>query len=259
MQYNITDIPLIVNENSPPERVRQLVQDFAFRTQPQPPEHSFYLQLYNGNLTLRQSDQIKQKPILVDFLNGNLAHRQRFGGGRGQAIAKAVGLKSGFNPSVWDATAGLAKDAFVLASLGATVTLCERSKILAALIDDALRRAAQDPETGSWVAQRMHLLCGDSSDRLAQLPESQRPDVVYIDPMYPDRKKNSALVKKEMQALQKLLGPDEDSQTLLQTALQTALRRVVVKRPSHAAPLHDTKPTVSIESRKTRYDVYVTL
>ena len=83
-----------------------------------------------------------------------------------------------------------------------------------------------------------------------------RPDVIYIDPMYPQRKK-SALVKKDMQILQRLLGKDQDAEKLLDTALQCAAERVVEKRPVHASPVGNVKPDTSISSKKTRYDIYL--
>ena len=93
---------------------------------------------------------------------------------------------------------------------------------------------------------------------LRRLDASERPQVVYLDPMYPPGK-GHVLVKKEMRALQQLLGPDRDSRELLQLALHTAQRRVVVKRPKRAGWLDGIKPATSIESKKTRYDIYVTL
>ncbi len=40
-----------------------------------------------------------------------MAHRRKFGGGRGEAVAKAVGIKGDYLPDVVDATAGLGRDA----------------------------------------------------------------------------------------------------------------------------------------------------
>ena len=196
--------------------------------------------------------------MIVDFVGGALGHRLRFGGGRGQPLARAIGIKPGFDPGVWDATAGLGRDAFVIASLGCQVTLCERSPVLAALLDDGLQRAALNAEIGKWVESRMTLRFGDSAKLLAELAEADRPDTVYLDPMYPAGK-SSVLVKKEIRAVQQLVGEDQDSLPLLETALNVAKRRVVVKRPHRAGPLHDRKPATSIESKKTRYDIYVTL
>lgn len=167
-------------------------------------------------------------------------------------------MKSGFNPVICDATAGLGRDGFVLASLGSQVSLCERSPVLAALLEDGLQRAALNAEIGDWVSRHLSLNAGDSCDWLNSLSDGQQPDVVYMDPMYPPGKA-SVLVKKEIRALQQLLGPDQDSSRLLDIARQTAQRRVVVKRPKRSGWLTDEKPSTSIESKKTRYDVYVTL
>ena len=98
------------------------------------------LQLLFDQDRVRLFDATLDTAIDVDFVEGALAHRQQFGGGRGQAIARAAGLKRGNTPAVLDVTAGLARDAFVLASLGCTVTLVEQSPILFALVADGIRR-----------------------------------------------------------------------------------------------------------------------
>lgn len=195
--------------------------------------------------------------ISVDFIKGNLAHRQEFGGGRGQAIAKAMGLKSGNTPSVLDATAGLAGDAFVLATLGCPITLIERSPIIFTLIENAVERASLNEKFTPIINQGFKLINQDAIDYISnQLQGSDDPpDVIYIDPMYPERKK-SALVKKDMQILQRLHDEDDKTSELLETALQYAKKRVVVKRPSHAEVLNDRKPNTCIKSKKTRYDIY---
>ena len=87
------------------------------------------------------------------------------------------------------------------------------------------------------------------------LTDTTAPDVIYIDPMYPDRKK-SALVKKDMQILQRLHGKDENTAELLDSALKFAKKRVVVKRPVQAETLSQKKPNTCIKSKKTRYDIY---
>jgi len=214
----------------------------------------FALVLTDTRLELRKLDEPKLGAVYVDFVEGAVAHRRKFGGGRGQSIAKAVGLKSGAMPTVVDATAGLGRDAFVLASLGCKVTLIERSPVVAALLQDGLARAAQDPEIGSWVSERMHLLQGPAVDNLLAL--SERPDVIYLDPMFPHKQK-SALVKKEMRVFQSLVGPDLDADALLPAALKMANKRVVVKRPAYAGWLNEHKPSMAIETKGNRFDVYV--
>ena len=194
--------------------------------------------------------------IHVDFVEGALAHRQQFGGGRGQTIARAIGLKHGNTPSVLDITAGLARDAFVLACMGCKLTLVEQSLVLYTLIDDGIRRGLANPASADVLKNFMNLVYADSVLYMEHMDSETRPDVIYIDPMYPERKK-SAQVKKDMQILQHLLGKDENAEVLLKTALQCAGKRVVVKRPIHAETLGDIKPSTSINSKKTRYDVYI--
>ena len=212
-------------------------------------------------------DQEKNISIHIDFIAGDLAHRQKYGGGRGQSIAKAIGLKQGTpSPSVLDATAGLAKDAYVLACLGCSMTLVERSPIIVELIKNAILRAEEDEHFKTVLEKGFEVINQSSIDYLSELknkgtPEDNNPDVIYpeviyLDPMYPDKKK-SASVKKNMQILQKLLGKDEDTHKLLNVALKVAKKRVVVKRPKGAENLTELKPTYTVESKKTRYDVYI--
>ena len=210
-------------------------------------------------------DSEKNICIHIDFLSGDLAHRQQFGGGRGQSIAKAMGLKQGTTPpTVLDATAGLAKDAYVLAGLGCPVTLLERSPVIIELIKDAIQRAEEDEHFKTILKSGFNVIAESSIEYLtallnqqnAVIPDVIYPDVIYLDPMYPHRKK-SASVKKNMQILQKLLGQDNDTRKLLEVALKVARKRVVVKRPKGAENLTYIKPTYLVESKKTRYDVYI--
>jgi 16S rRNA (guanine1516-N2)-methyltransferase len=209
-------------------------------------EHD-YTELYDSTLNTG---------IHVDFAEGALAHRRQFGGGRGQAIARAIGLKHGKNPDVIDITAGLARDAYVLASLGCKVTLVEQSAVLYTLVQDGIRRGLANEASTDVLKNFMNLVHADSVLYMEHLDKTTKPDVIYIDPMYPDRKK-SALVKKDMQILQHLLGKDENAPLLLKTALECATSRVVVKRPVHAEPVNGIEPSTSISSKKTRYDVYL--
>ncbi|WP_236757851.1 class I SAM-dependent methyltransferase [Aeromonas cavernicola] len=214
----------------------------------------FALVLTENRLELRKLDEPKLGAIYVDFVAGAVAHRRKFGGGKGQSIAKAVGLKSGAIPSVIDATAGLGRDAFVLASLGCDVTMIERNPIVAALLEDGLLRAQQDQEIGLWVKARMRLLKGPAVDNLLMLRD--RPEVIYLDPMFPHKQK-SALVKKEMRVFQSLVGSDQDADALLPAARKMATKRVVVKRPAYADWLNFQQPTMAIETKSNRFDVYV--
>lgn len=191
--------------------------------------------------------------LRIDFVEGAVAHRRLFGGGSGQMIAKAVGVQPGIRPAVLDATAGLGRDAFVLASLGCSLILIERHPVVAALLEDGLRRAAGDPEVGPIVG-RMRLVHANAiAQMLAWKDES--PQVIYLDPMFPHREK-TALVKKEMRLFRPLVGDDDDAAGLLAAALDLATHRVVVKRPRKAPCIEGAKPGYALEGSSSRFDIY---
>lgn len=216
---------------------------------------AYQLVLTSERLELR-SNLNRQGPVYVDFTGGAVAHRQRFGGGRKQLIARAVGMKKGESPRILDATAGMARDAFVLACLGSEVTLIERSPVIAALLENGLQRAENHIELGELVRERLSLNYGDALDVMRHLVGDKRPDVIFLDPMFPEKAK-SALVKKEMRVFRDIAGKDTDADKLLPVALKKALKRVVVKRPLYAGWLNDLKPTMEMKSGKQRFDIYI--
>ncbi|XKG39376.1 class I SAM-dependent methyltransferase [Marinobacter sp.] len=193
-------------------------------------------------------------PVRADLSSGKAGYRLEHGGGTGQLVARAVGLKKTRRPlHVLDATAGLGQDAFVLAGLGCRVTLIERSPIVHAVLADGLLRARLNPLTAP-VVERMTLIGRDSLRWLEQA-EGEIADVIYLDPMFPHRDK-SALVKKEMRVFRHLVGDDEDAPALLAAALEHAAYRVVVKRPRKAPVLGDREPATRVEGKTSRYDIY---
>ncbi|PCI88386.1 MAG: 16S rRNA methyltransferase [Hyphomicrobiales bacterium] len=192
--------------------------------------------------------------LVIDFIGGAVGHRHKFGGGRGQALPKAIGMKGGINPKVVDATAGLGRDAFLLASLGAEVTLIERSKKMHGLLAVGMAQAVEENEVLAEIMSRMTLLFGDAKVLLPQL----KPEIILIDPMHPPRK-NSALVKKEMRLIREIVGTDEDSIELMQVALDSASKRVVLKWPQKADFMAGIRaPSHQIKGKSTRYDVFMT-
>ncbi|QHB16833.1 class I SAM-dependent methyltransferase [Mannheimia pernigra] len=215
---------------------------------------SLALVLTKERLELRKLDEPKLGAIAVNFVDGTMAHRRKFGGGRGEAVAKAVGIKGDYVPTVIDATAGLGRDAFVLAAVGCKVLLVERNPIVAALLEDGLNRAYQDLEIGEFMQERMILA---DVRNISQLdPKLQFADVVYLDPMYPHKQK-SALVKKEMRVFQDLVGADLDSDDFFAPAKTLARKRVVVKRPDYAPFLAEQKPDFSQVTKNHRFDIYL--
>lgn len=217
-------------------------------------------------LSLQQLGKNAPGPVRCDFAGGAAKHRRLYGGGKGQDVAKAVGLNhKGFKPKVLDLTAGLGRDSFVLASLGASLLMLERHPIVFALLEDGLARARAhvldrvlgetDQDNLADILSRVSVAGRDAVGYLQALDGRSKPDVIYIDPMFPTRDKSSK-VKKEMQLFHRLVGTDDDSFKLLTLALEKATYRVVVKRPAHAPFLAEQKPGYSLKGKSTRYDIY---
>ncbi len=242
-------------------QVRGAAEDLARRmslalveSADQPGDAEFLLVRTAHRLELRERG-VRARPIYVDFLSGSLATRRLTGQSRRQPLARAIGLR-GPTMRVVDATAGLARDAFLLACLGCTVTAIERSPVLFALVEDAMRRARGQRASLERILGRIDLRLGDSRELLAKVPESgEVVDAVYLDPMY-EPADRSALAKKEMRMCRRLVGGDEDAAELFNVALRVARKRVVVKRHPEAPPLAPD-PSITIRARTVRYDVYL--
>jgi len=222
-------------------------------------QQTYCLRLADNGLSLIRPHDKKMGDLYVDFCEGAVAWRRHHGGGNGQAIAKAIGLKTKKNLTVLDATAGTGTDSFILAALGCHVTMIERHPIVAALLEDALKRAQQHEDTQE-VAARMSLLTGSSIDLMAGALAASDSlfDVVYLDPMFPKAEKSKGpQVKKSMQFFRDMVGKDEDADALLAPAMNLASYRVVVKRPRKSPFLNDQKPTLSHEGKANRFDIYV--
>ncbi|MBL8734739.1 MAG: class I SAM-dependent methyltransferase [Planctomycetes bacterium] len=174
------------------------------------------------------------------------AMARRLAGARpSDALPRAIGLHRRAPPTVFDATAGLARDAMVLARLGCQVTAVERVPVLAFLVHEAARSAS--------FAARLSVLVGDARDLLPKA--APPPQVVYLDPMF--EHDSSAQVKQEMQVCRLLAGGADDAGELFAIARQIASQRVVVKRHARQDPLAEPRSFV-IDGERVRFDVYLT-
>ena len=180
-----------------------------------------------------------------------LLPRIRRGNLSGEHLVRAVKIKGIAEPLVVDATAGLGEDSFLLAAAGCRVLLYEKDPVIAALLGDALERAKKDPATAP-IASRMTLYPEDSIPALPALT----PDVVLLDPMFPERKK-TALVKKKFQLLHLLERPCDNERALLDAALAACPKRIVIKRPAKGPYLAGVKPSYSLEGSAVRFDCIV--
>lgn len=184
----------------------------------------------------------------------NMIHRLKPNNLNGEMIVKAAKIKnSARGLSLLDATAGMGEDSLLLAAAGFNVTLYEYDPVIGALLEDALLRAKEIPEL-SEAARRMTLYKEDSINAMMNLESS--PDVILLDPMFPERKK-SGLIKKKFQLLQQLESPCTDEKEMLNAAIHAAPRKIVVKRPCKGPFLADQKPDYSIKGNAIRYDCFV--
>lgn len=224
-----------------------------------PAEVTHVMEADAEGLCLRSVQDPAQTPTRVDFHDAALLYRLRTSGKR-QGLGQALGLHKQRQPRVLDATAGLGRDALLMAHLGCEVLLLERSPLIHALLEDGLQRArarSDEPLVQAAVA-RMGLQQGEARDWLAAAlrGDHQAPDIVYLDPMFPPRQK-SAKVKKDIALLQELLGVENDFASLLQAARAVARGRVVVKRPGGKLDDALPKPTFTVPGKTAHFEVYV--
>jgi len=217
-------------------------------------EFSFDL-LYDeaGHLSIRPSHKVESlkhfKPFSIDFTSGKMGYRSSHV--KDEMIVKALKKFDCSSTVVWDMTAGLGRDSFVLACAGFRVVMFEKSVVIAELLADGLSRLSLHDKESSLIASRMDIYNVNSSnipnDVLSSIP---RPNVCLLDPMFPAKKK-SAHAKKDMQILQRLLeceSEDGNGKVLLDAAFAQAPSKVVVKRPINGQPLVDRpKPNYSLE------------
>ncbi|PCJ39599.1 MAG: SAM-dependent methyltransferase [Moraxellaceae bacterium] len=230
-------------------------------------DHSspYILSLAQDRIQLAPRTKKAGSPVMVDFTSGSIGYRGRQNV-RQELLVKAVfGRSKQSAIKVLDMTGGLGRDSFILACAGCKVTTLERNPLVYLLLLDGLYRAGMDSELHA-VTQRIRLHFFNSIDfdsALATKEEGRDQgeqqnaihNVVYMDPMFPERTK-SALVKKEMRVFRDVVGEDMDVNQLFEQALKVASHKVVVKRPRKSAFVMDKKPTYSVEGRSSRFDVY---
>ena len=100
----------------------------------------------------------------------------------------------------------------------------------------------------------------DAKDYLKNLDKIEPknyPDVIYFDPIFPEKSK-TALSRKSAILLRETVGDDLDAAEVFELALKVAKKRVAVKRPLHAKTITDLKPSIVFAGKAVRFDVYLT-
>jgi len=204
----------------------------------------------DGRLKLALLLDGQRQQLCFDWQQDEVAKRTEKASKSNEIVAKAIGCKPHYRPRVLDATAGMARDSRIMAALGCKVTMRERNFAIFCLLKDALQQSDRVNQAFQYPIELQTI------NSLEQPIHVENFDLVYLDPMFPERKK-SALVKKEMRLFKRIVGDDLDADQQLIDWLATGIKRVVVKRPKGAPCLADKKPSHEIKGKKFRYDVYL--
>lgn len=213
-----------------------------------------HLIIHVNNLELIHNDYLHLGSLKINFSSRKNIYRYKSLNKKNEILSKVIGIKKNYFPYVLDATAGLGQDGFILASLGCKVTLIERNPFIAIILDDAIRRIFLNLRKKCYFKFNMKLLYLSSFNMLNL--GIIKPDVIYLDPMFPYRKIKS-LPQKNIQLLQKIVGYDCDSHKLLNISRKLAKRRIVVKRFLNSPFLYDSKPNWTVFSKNHRFDIYL--
>lgn len=197
------------------------------------------LEVSQDRLALRDAAQPRTRALTID------TGKRRYAPAGKDLLARALGRQC---ESIIDATAGFGSDTFDFVRRGKTVFAIERVEVAAIMLEAAASACCPGRERGA-----LRVVCGDAIEKIGSL---KTVDVIFLDPMFPDRTRHSAKPRKAQQFLRRLAGEDSDGATLLQVARLHARRRVIVKRPRHAQPLGGT-PDIVHRGKAVRYDVYL--
>ncbi len=214
------------------------------------PTQDFFLCYRDGSLKLLDKQTLKKGGLEVE-IDPRPGEQHSYPAPKKDLLAQAIGKKT---KSVIDATTGWAQDSLAIFRMGYEVNCIERSPVMAELIQDGFNRLAQKDWMQNRQLQPPGLMVGNAISLLGNLPEA--PDCIYLDPMFPPKRKKSALAKKAMTVLRDILGDDEDRADLFAAAWQATAKRLVVKSPDYAEPMGG-KPSEVYQGKLLRYDVYI--
>lgn len=252
-QQYLGKLAVLYEGNGDIEPFRQLAERLAVPLyQKVGPDGSemFFLSWRDGALKLLNRELLKHSGLAVE-INPRPGEQRSFPAPKQGPLAQAIGRKT---QTVADTTTGWAQDSLHIFRMGYDLLCIERSPVMVELLTDGFNRLSQLDWMKRLNLQPPSLLAGNAIDRLASLKTG--PDCIYLDPMFPPKRKKSALAKKSMMILRDLLGDDQDKEQLFEAALKTAGKRVVVKSPDYAKPLGG-KPHESFQGKLLRYDVYL--
>ena len=146
-----------------------------------PEQPSFFMYKENGLHFVINSPQ--KKFIHIDFLKGQVGWRLKRTDH--ETLLKKVLGKTKDSLTILDGTAGFLSDTLIFLALGHKVIACEQSSVLFMLLNDAINRAREE----LIFLKNLVLSHGDA---INIYKNTRNIDLIYLDPMYPDSKKNTA-------------------------------------------------------------------
>lgn len=231
---------------------RQLAErlNVPIRTDDEDHQEPYFLTWRDGALKLVDRELLKKGGLTVD-IEPRPGEQRSWPAPKNTPLGQALGRKT---QTVIDATTGWGQDSLHIFRMGYRLRCIERSPVMVELLRDAFKRLAELEWVKNLSLELPELITGNAIEILAGL--DPKPDCIYIDPMFPPKRKKTALAKKSMTILHELLGDDPGKQALFEAAMQATAKTVVVKSPDYAEPLGG-KPSQSFQGKLLRYDVYV--
>lgn len=248
---NSPNIKLVLADNADSEYAAFLstLCSFEIESAKNRPSDLIYLELNENGLKLTDGNL----EIMADL--SAMLSRLKPSNLSGELLVRIAKVRESYSDRtrIVDATAGFGEDSLLLAASGMNVDLYEYNPVIYALLYDSLTRAKHNPLLTSAV-NNMTLHFEDSTRTLNNL--DFRPDVVLLDPMFPERSK-SGLIKKKFQLLQKLERPCSTEEELLKAAFAAKPQKIIIKRPAKGPCLCGIKPNHSLVGKAIRYDCLV--
>ena len=187
--------------------------------------------------------------LKLDFLKGSINYRLQ----RAQHekhLKKAIG-KNKEPQLILDGTAGLLSDTLIFLSLGHKVIACEQSRYIYLLISDAVRRAEEQLD----FLENLILVNQNSIDTYL---EKDNIDIVYLDPLFPQDKKQlkrskSICALRDILKLEKIVTCDDK---LFMKFNELKPKKIILKRPLKSEIIYNT-PNYQVKGKSTRFDIYI--
>ncbi|MGN1281979.1 MAG: class I SAM-dependent methyltransferase [Succinivibrio sp.] len=251
-------IRIRIEDNSPLKEDALLVQSLLDRISvPDEISDSIVVNVGRQAVLCFADNDICSNEFTIDLFNDKLLWRLNHSGKNSEPVCRAVIGKLSC-PVVFDATAGLGRESMILQSAGANVTMFERNPVIWLLLRSAMVNSENNPDVLASLKNGLPKLAGLGSvkDHYLEGHLNYRPQVVYYDPMFPERKK-SALVKKEMRVFHILAGTDPDTLEYANYLCTVATHHLVVKRPKDSPPLElICRRSSFIDGKACRFDCY---